>query len=73
MIVKETADEVQLVADPLNQVTPTIVKKSDIEEESQAASSVMPQGLLNWLDRQGINDLITFVLAGGDENSPLYK
>ncbi|MEM7312717.1 MAG: c-type cytochrome, partial [Planctomycetota bacterium] len=73
MIVKETDKEVHLMADPLNQDKPVVVKKSNIEEETKTASSVMPQGLLNWLTHEEISELMAFVLAGGDSGSPLYK
>ena len=33
----------------------------------------MPSGLLNRLNPEEIKDLLTFLLAGGDENHKLYQ
>lgn len=73
MIVKETATEIHLVSDPLQQDKPTVVAKDSIEATAKTVKSVMPMGLLNWLDQEQILDLIAYVLARGDQNHALFQ
>lgn len=72
-VVKETDEEYQLKSDPLNQDEAAIVLKDEIEVESSNGKSVMPQGLLNWLTKEQILDLIAYVQAGGDPNDTIYQ
>ena len=71
-LVKETDSEVHVLSDPLNQSEPTVVPKSQIEEQTKTANSIMPQGLLNWLEHEEVLDLIAYVLAGGEEKHAIY-
>ena len=72
-VVKETKSEFHLVSDPLKQDKPTIVKKDEIEEQVTLSKSVMPQGLLNWLKKEEVMDLVSYVLAAGDEKHAVYS
>jgi putative heme-binding domain-containing protein len=72
MIVGETADEVQVVIDPLAKSHPTTIRKAEIEERSPSDISPMPTGLLNRLTQEEILDLIAFVYAGGDPEAEIY-
>jgi putative heme-binding domain-containing protein len=73
LVVEETKTEVRIISDPLNLDKPTVIKKDDIDEQTKTSTSIMPQGLLNWLSHEEVLDLITYVLAAGDKTSELYK
>jgi putative heme-binding domain-containing protein len=72
-VVKETDEELHLKADPLNKEEVTVIRKDEIETQSINAKSVMPMGLLNWLQKEEVLDLITYVLAAGDAQHALYS
>lgn len=71
-VVADKPDELHLITDPLNSTMPTIVKKDNIDEEGESKTSIMPEGLVNWLTEEQIYDLAAFVLAGGNPKSELY-
>ena len=73
MIVKDTADEVHVVIDPLAKGKPTVIKKDDIEDQKKSAVSLMPKGLLNKLTREEIYDLLAFVYAKGDKKHQMFS
>ncbi|GAA4440040.1 DUF7133 domain-containing protein [Bremerella cremea] len=73
MIVANRPDEIHLITDPQNPKKPTIIKKDDIEEQSDTATTIMPGGMMNWLTEEEIYDLAAFVLAGGDEKDKLFE
>ncbi|MEZ6098323.1 MAG: PA14 domain-containing protein [Pirellulaceae bacterium] len=73
LVVEETPAEFHVNSDPLNQTQLTVLKKSDIELEKKNDKSAMPSGLLNYLTKQEILDLVTYVQAAGDAQSPIYK
>jgi putative heme-binding domain-containing protein len=72
-VAQETDSEIHVISDPLNQGKPTVVKKKEIEEQTKTATSIMPQGLLNWLQQDEVLDLVSYVLAGGDEDHEVYS
>ncbi len=72
MIVSETADEIQVVINPLAKDKPTAIKKDQIEERQKSAVSLMPAGLLDKLSREEILDLVAFVYAKGDKKDKIY-
>ncbi|MCA9129599.1 MAG: c-type cytochrome, partial [Planctomycetales bacterium] len=72
-VVMETPTEIHLKSDPLSPDKSVIVSKDEIEEASTSTKSVMPQGLLNWLTKQQILDLLAYVHSGGDENHSVYQ
>jgi len=73
MVVKETADSVEVVIDPLAKGKATVIKKSDIDDRVVSDTSIMPLGLLNRLSREEILDLVAFVLSGGDKKHKMYE
>jgi len=73
MIVEETATEFKVVIDPLAKGKPTVIKKSEVEDQQKSPVSLMPAGLLNRLTREEILDLIGFVYAGGDKKNAVYQ
>ncbi len=72
LVLEENANEVKLIENPLAKAAPTVLAKSEIEERAKSASSIMPKGLLDKLTREEILDLIAYVIAKGDEKSPLF-
>lgn len=72
MIVEDKADTLKLITDPLNPNKPTIIKKSEILDQSETATSIMPNGLVNWLNESQIYDVVAYVLAGGREEHELF-
>lgn len=73
LILEETGDEVKLIENPLLKTQPLILKKSDIAERKKSPTSMMPKGLLDKLTREEILDLLAYVIAKGDPDSPLYR
>jgi putative heme-binding domain-containing protein len=49
------------------------VDRREIEEMGPAKTSMMPQGLLNTLNREEVLDLMAFLLSRGDRNNPMFK
>ncbi len=56
--------------DPSAQVN---VDRKQIEEIKPSPVSMMPQGLLNTLNRDEIADLVAYLMSRGDRNSPLFR
>lgn len=73
MIVAESADEVQIVIDPVAKAVPTVLKTDDIEDRKKATVSMMPKGLLDKLSREEILDLIAYVYARGNPKDKLFE
>lgn len=68
-VVHESETEIHLKSDPLNPDQPAVVRKDEIEEDRKNEKSAMPNGLLNYFQKEEILDLIAYVLAAG-ENPP---
>lgn len=49
------------------------VRRDEIEQARPAATSPMPDGLLNGLTREEILDLIAYLMAGGDPDHPRLR
>jgi putative heme-binding domain-containing protein len=65
VVVKEDADECQVVSNLLTPHSVTHVLKRDIDERVMLKTSPMPEGLLNILTRDEILDMHAFVESGG--------
>jgi putative heme-binding domain-containing protein len=72
MIVTSNDDAVRVIENPLAAKEPVSLARKDIEEQVPIAVSIMPKGLLEKLTRDEILDLLTYLVARGKENSPLY-
>ncbi|PQO44194.1 PVC-type heme-binding CxxCH protein [Blastopirellula marina] len=72
MVIKETDDELHLLTDPLSPNKPTIIPQDDIDDVAKTNTTIMPNGLTNWLTEEEIYDLAAFVLSGGDEKNKIY-
>jgi len=56
--------------DPNEQVN---VDRRKIEEIKPSRVSMMPEGLLNTLDRDEVLDLVAYLLSRGDRESPMFR
>jgi putative heme-binding domain-containing protein len=56
--------------DPSRQIN---VRRDDIEEMKPSPVSMMPEGLLDTLDRDEVLDLMAYLLSRGDRNDPIFK
>lgn len=59
-----------------NPYAPQVLKeipKKDVVEIKVAKVSTMPPGTLNVLNEEELKDLMAYLMAGGNENSPVYK
>ena len=72
MVLEETGDALKIIENPLAKTEALTLKKSDIEDRKKSPVSIMPKGLLDKLTGEEILDLISYVIARGDEKSPLF-
>jgi putative heme-binding domain-containing protein len=49
------------------------VDRRRIEETKPSLVSMMPEGLLNTLDRDEVLDLVAYLLSRGDRNQPMFR
>jgi hypothetical protein len=73
LAVTEDKDSISLIENPLSSVTPTIVKKAQIEMREKSKVSLMPKGLLDKLTKDEILDLLAYVYAKGDRGHGMFK
>lgn len=51
----------------------TQVKRQDIESIQPSTTSMMPEGLLNYFKEEEIQDLIAYLLSGGNQNHKMFR
>jgi putative heme-binding domain-containing protein len=73
LVIGETPDEVKVAENPLAKLEPIVLKKSDIVERKKSMTSIMPKGLLDKLTHEEILDLVSYVVAGGKADHPLFQ
>ena len=73
LIVEETPKVVKVVENPLAKAAPLELAVDSIEERKKSPVSLMPKGLLDKLTRDEILDLIAYVAARGNGESPLFQ
>jgi superfamily I DNA/RNA helicase len=69
--VEEKADSLIVVKNQAE--TPVILKKDAIEFKTELKLSLMPEGLLNRMNREEILDLLAYLRAGGDPNHAAFR
>ncbi len=72
-IVTDEAAKLSILVDPATPEKLTEVRKADVLRKSQAETSVMPQELLNALNRDEVLDLLAFIMSRGDQNDRVFK
>jgi putative heme-binding domain-containing protein len=73
MIVEETADLVKVIENPLANSDARLLSKGQIVSRTRSDNSIMPKNLLDRLSREEIIDLLAYVAARGDAQSPMFK
>jgi putative heme-binding domain-containing protein len=66
------AEELQILANPLEPDKITRIAKKDIDRHEKSPLSIMPQGLLDTLSKEEILDLLAYLEAGGNPEHPNY-
>ncbi|MCG8649607.1 MAG: c-type cytochrome [Pirellulales bacterium] len=72
-IVNLSGDHLRIQTDMLKPGALTQVNRNDIEQMAESKVSMMPQGLLNTLNREEILDLMAYMLSRGDRNHAMFK
>jgi putative heme-binding domain-containing protein len=72
-IVNLNGDTLMISPDMLAPNTMINVKRGQIEEMKTSAVSMMPEGLLNTLDRAEVLDLVAYVLSRGDREAAMFQ
>jgi putative heme-binding domain-containing protein len=72
-IVSESKDALTIVTDPEDSTKVVEVKKSDVDEMTPSAKSLMPEGLLKELNDNEVLDLLAYLLSRGDPNHPMFR
>ena len=66
-------DNIMVVTNMLDPGNMANVDRRKIEETKPSPVSMMPQGLLNTLDREEVLDLVAYLLSKGDRNAEMYR
>jgi putative heme-binding domain-containing protein len=73
LVIKETAEELTLVENPLAKSESITIKKSEIAERQKSKTSIMPLGMIDRLSREEVLDLLAYLVARGNEKAEVYK
>jgi hypothetical protein len=68
-----SGDSLNIVENMLDPGNMTNVKRGDIEAMEMSKVSMMPEGLLNTLQEDEIQDLIAYLLARGNRNHAMFQ
>ena len=68
-----SAANMNVVEDMFDPGRMTSVRRADIESMEPSPVSMMPQGLLNSLNAEEIQDLLAYLLSRGDSEHPAYR
>jgi len=49
------------------------VKAADVVSRRPYASSLMPAGLINGLNAEEVQDLLAYLLSGGNPSDPMFR
>ena len=66
-------DGIMVNTDMLDPNRMETVRRGDIEEMKPSPVSMMPEGLLDTMDRDEILDLVAYLLSRGDRESPMFR
>lgn len=72
-LVEETERELELSTNAFSPDLTTKIRKSRIVKQEESMRSAMPPALINRLNEQELNDLIAYLISGGDKNHKIYK
>jgi putative heme-binding domain-containing protein len=72
-IVNLNNDSIMILPDMLDPSTVVDVNRRKIEKMEKSKVSMMPEGLLNTLDKDEVLDLLAYLLSRGDRNNKMFK
>jgi putative heme-binding domain-containing protein len=72
-IVNLSNDRLMISTDMLDPSRMIGIRRGDIEAMKTSPVSMMPEGLLNSLDRDEVLDLIAYLLSRGDREHPMFR
>lgn len=71
-LLKEEDNKYFVVQNPFSPDEVREIPKSDVRRVSISKVSMMPPGMINSLNPEELKDLIAYLIAGGNENNPVY-
>lgn len=71
-VVFENEMEIRITSDPLSNNAPTVITKSEIEQEKLSNLSPMPVGALNRFDQLQVLDLLAYIESRGNADDPAF-
>ena len=71
-VISEEGDTYSISQNPYAPQELKEIPKNQVKEVKIAQVSTMPPGTLNVLNEEELKDLIAYLMAGGNENSPVY-
>ncbi len=72
-VVNLNSDKIMVCENMLEPGNLTTVIRDEIEETLVSKTSMMPNGLINTLNKDEVLDLIAYLQSGGDPESPVFK
>lgn len=72
-VVNLNNDRIMVCENMLEPGNLTVIDREDIEETLVSKTSMMPNGLINTLNKQEILDLVAYLQSGGDPDSPVFS
>jgi putative heme-binding domain-containing protein len=73
MILESSPERIKVIENPMAKAPPVLIDRSDIEDQSKSATSIMPKGLLDKLTREEILDLVAYIAGKGDAKSTMFQ
>lgn len=72
-VVGEADGSLQVMANPFVPDDKTLVKVADVKSRKVYPISMMPPGLINGLNEQELQDLVAYLLSGGNASAASFK
>ncbi len=69
----EQDDDSILVYSPDPKAEPTIVRRDDVEDIKPSPISQMPTALLNQMNANEVQNLVAYIMSGGDSGHKIYR
>ena len=73
LILEATPERFKVSENPMARTAPVVIERSEIEEQSQSPTSIMPKGVLDKLTREEVLDLMAYLIARGDPKAALFQ
>lgn len=72
-LVAESEESYSVSQNPYDPQLIREIPKKDVKEVRVSKVSIMPPGTINMLNEDELKDLIAYLMAGGNENAPVYR